>query len=347
MSNVAVATSFANHPLSMISKYASHCKSNGGFIIEPPLLENLYGLVHIEYESKTSEDILPLEHEPDIDVDMTLEDSITPPNKDGISVVNESNQRFYVDETNMIERRFLADDTSKFKEKRDIDPFSSAVLHDNILDSLWETLNLEKDIKSVTQEIFLNNIKNTDQTNEQSMILQIARTEWRRHSVESVRASCRWEWGTGLEESHAMTLLWETMRSGSGSRRTHDTIGVVGIIWDLPILLEKRSSNNWIEFGARPGNDNRETIWIREVPDGFLGIRTTSSVVREYTRRLKMTGQVYSSDTFIRKEKLCYKVPTVSEIQEILAKNSIEYSKKDKKPELTRRLEENLLWEIY
>jgi hypothetical protein len=367
MAAVIGSSTNANHPLTFISKYASYCKSNGGFIVEPPCKDNLYGLIHMEYESKTDFETNEINDGTE-GTEGTDEieggegnDNSSKHTKDYLEtsedIDSKKNQRFYIDETNMVERRFLPDDTSKFNEKRDIDPFSLAMLYDTILDSLWECLELEKDIKAITQMMFLNGIKNKDQSNEKSLILQIARKEWQKHSIECVRASSRWNWketsssptsvekeSKGLEENHAMTLLWEYISEKS---KIYDTIGMVGIIWNLPIILEKRNSNQWIEFGARPGNNNTKVIWIREVPDGYLGINSTAGIVREYTRRLKMTGHVYSNDTFICKEKLPYKVPTIAELQEILKNNSVEYSKKDKKPELTRRLEENLLWEIY
>ena len=325
-----MAAAVANHSLSSIAKYASHCKSNGGFIIQPPIMDNLHGLVHIEYEPK-------IEESPTIHIDRVDE----PPE-------TEVNQRFYVDETNMIERRFLADDTSKFKEKRDVDPFATSVLHDTILSCVWEYLNIEDNLKSLRQEIFLNGVKNKETSDQQNMIVQIARNEWRKHSVESVRHAHRWNWDT-MDETRAMTLLWNLLSSNSSSSASsvYNTIAIASIIWSKTILVEKSAMNQWIEFGARPGKDSDEILWIREVPDGFLGVPSTAGVVREYTRRLKMTGQVYTSDTFIPGEKQSYKVPTIAGIQEILTKNGIEYSKKDKKPELTRSLEQKLLWEIY
>lgn len=337
MATVASGSAVANHSLMAISKCASYCKSNGGFVIQPPIADNLYGLVHIEYESSP-----------------TIESANASNNDSGATYIgelitepetNEANQRFYVDETNMIERRFLADDTSKFKDKRDNDPFATSVLHDTILGCVWEYLNIEDSLKSLRQEIFLNGIKNKETTDQQNMIVQIGRTEWRKHSVDSVRNAHRWNWSM-MDESRAMTLLWNFL-STSGHSHTYDTIAMVGIIWSKTILVEKSAMNQWIEFGARPGKDSDEILWIREVPDGFLGVSSTAGFVREYTRRLKMTGQVYVSDTFIPEEKQPYKVPTVSGIQEILTKNGIEYSKKDKKPELTRALEQKLLWEIY
>ena len=146
-----------------------------------------------------------------------------------------------------------------------------------------------------------------------------------------------------MDESKAMTLLCGFLTTTG----TYDTIAMTGIIWSKTILVEKSSLNQWIEFGARPGKDSDEILWIREVPDGFLGVSSTAGVVREYARRLKMTGLVYTSDTFIIGEKQPYKVPTIAGIQEILTKHEIEFSKKDKKPELTRLLEQKLLWEIY
>jgi hypothetical protein len=337
MTTVASGNAVANHSIVSISKYASHCKSNGGFVIQPPILDNLYGLVHTEYESKTEE----------------LSDSMIENGENNHSVedeqeTTETNQRFYVDETNMIERRFLADDTSKFKEKRDVDPFATSVLHDSILDCVWEYLNIEKDLKVLRQEIFLNGIKHKESTDQENMIIHIARDEWRKHSVESIRHACRWDWGSdsatkdGLESS-AMTHLSRFLTNAG----TYDAIAMTGIIWSKTILVEKSSLNQWIEFGARPGKDSDEILWIREVPDGFLGVSSTAGMVREYTRRLKMTGQLYSSETFTPKEKQPYKVPTIVGIQEILTKNGIEFSKKDKKPELTRLLDQKLLWEIY
>jgi hypothetical protein len=337
MAAVASGSAVANHSLMAISKYASHCKSNGGFVIQPPITDNLYGLVHIEYESKIDDS--PTVESVRNDRGDHDDEMVSEPE------TNEANQRFYVDETNMVERRFLADDTSKFKEKRDVDPFATSVLHDTILDCVWEYLKIEDSLKTLRQEIFLNGIKNKETTDQQNMIVQLARTEWRKHSVESVRHAHRWNWST-MDETRAMTLLWNFL-SSSGHSHTYDTIAMVGIIWSKTILVEKSAMNQWIEFGARPGKDSDEILWIREVPDGFLGVSSTAGFVREYTRRLKMTGQVYASDTFIPEEKQPYKVPTIAGIQEILTKNGIEYSKKDKKPELTQILEQKLLWEIY
>lgn len=344
-----MTTAVANHPLTAISKYASHCKTSGGFIIQPPTIDNLYGLVHIEYESKIEEHSTFVQNEQTSEVDShshTQPRLELEPEQEPVEV----NQRFYVDETNMTERRFLAQDTSKFKEKRDVDPFATSVLHDTILDCVWEYLNIEDNLKSLRQEIFLNGVKNKETSDQQNMIVQIARDEWRKHSVESVRHAHRWKWDT-MDENRAMTLLWNFLSpssgSGSGSSLNYDTVSLVAIIWSKTILVEKSSIGKWIEFGARPGKDTDEILWIREVPDGFLGVSSTAGVLREYTRRLKMTGQMYTSDTFIPGEKQPYKVPTISGIQDILAKNGIEYSKKDKKPELTLALEQKLLWEIY
>lgn len=332
-----MTTVVANHSLSTISKYASHCKSNGGFVIQPPTFDNLYGLVHIESESKIEEVSPVIPNDENIEGEIVLEQS------------PEINQRFYVDETNMIERRFLADDTSKFKDKRDSDPFATSVLHDNILDCVWDCLNIQDNLRSLREKMFLNGVKNTENTkNTENMIVQIALDEWRKHSVESVRHAHRWKWDT-MDETRAITLLWNmlSMIPTSNLSITYNIIAITSIIWSKTILVEKSSMGQWIEFGARPGKDSDQILWIREVPDGFLGVSSTAGVVREYTRRLKMTGQMYTSDTFISAEKQSYKVPTISGIQDILTKNGIKYNKKDKKPELIRALEQKLLWEIY
>ena len=46
----------------------------------------------------------------------------------------ELNERFYVDETNMVERRFLKEATDTFESARDVDPFASSDLFENPLE---------------------------------------------------------------------------------------------------------------------------------------------------------------------------------------------------------------------
>ena len=64
------------------------------------------------------------------------------------------NKRFYVSDTELIERRFLKDATEEFD--KDTDPFSESVLHKNVFDCALSALGIEDKIKVMSQENFMN-----------------------------------------------------------------------------------------------------------------------------------------------------------------------------------------------
>ena len=64
------------------------------------------------------------------------------------------NKRFYVSDTELIERRFLKDATEEFD--KDTDPFSESVLHKNLYDCALSALNIEDKLKVMSQENFMN-----------------------------------------------------------------------------------------------------------------------------------------------------------------------------------------------
>lgn len=254
----------------------------------------------------------------------------------------EENTRFYVDETEMTERRFLPENNKSLEIKKEGDVFAECILHKNMLESVYEILGIEEQIKKESQELFLKG-KLTNY-NEKQNILQIARTEWRKHIEESLEAGWRWsnkenkEKERGLNEDESIVLLNESVKKND----EYFTLNMIGIIWAIPIIIEK--SGCWIEMGGYPNNNKTEVIWIRQVPDGYLGVRKNVLKVIEYVQKNKMSGTQYENERIVRAESKNSKKITIPKIQEILTNNGIEYSKKLKKQELVKILENNVLW---
>jgi hypothetical protein len=367
-----VGTGIPTHNLSNIVKYASNCRAKD-LILESVCLENLIGLIYNKNSNPPKEEVFSSgdgglrpsdcveETSINVDEEEYLEqllvksgnnrtDYIEGPNSQSKEITNEiskqsgkdENTRFYVDETEMTERRFLPENNKSLEIKKEGDVFAECILHKNMLECVYEILGIEEQIKKESQELFLKG-KLTNY-NEKQNILQIARTEWRKHIEESLEAGWRWsnkenkEKERGINEDESIVLLNESIKKND----EYFTLNMIGIIWAIPIIIEK--SGCWIEMGGYPNNNKTEVMWIRQVPDGYLGVRKNVLKVIEYVQKNKMSGTQYENERMVRAESKNSKKITIPKIQEILTNNGIEYSKKLKKQELVKLLENNILW---
>lgn len=80
-------------------------------------------------------------------------------------IVNETtgeHTKYYVSDTEMIERRFLKNATETFEKERDTDPFSDCVLRNTEIEAAYDALNVLKEVKKIHTDYFMKNGRNAD-----------------------------------------------------------------------------------------------------------------------------------------------------------------------------------------
>ena len=74
-----------------------------------------------------------------------------------MSVPKTDNTKYYVSDTEMIERRFLKNATESFEKERDTDPFAECVLRKSEMEAAYDALGIHKRVKELHTESFMKN----------------------------------------------------------------------------------------------------------------------------------------------------------------------------------------------
>jgi hypothetical protein len=176
-------------------------------------------------------------------------------------------EKFYIDETNMIERRFLPQDTRTFESVRTVDLFASSCLCQTALDCLRNVMNVDSLIKDVVRQHFLKGRVDDVETRWFPLL-------WENHTPPlKKRESGMEEWGITQEQAYRFVL------NGPG----HMAVLSLAISLGIAVVLEGIDHKLNV-IGLSPASTDEMIIWIKQVPDGFLGVKLS---VKDAERRFK------------------------------------------------------------
>lgn len=204
------------------------------------------------------------------------------------------NKRYYVSDTELIERRFLKDATEGFD--KDADPFSESELHTGMYDCVIQGLGIGDTIKKLTQEKFMSGGYDTS-----IRFDEIVR------SVKTDKYKVPENADKKIDEITQAMILTEAMN-------------VPMIVEDTDIFM-----NNNIIWDRK-----HDILYIRKVVDGWLYIKSSydnlvsSGVIMEPMEKPRKEGGMYKIT--VRKK--------VNEILEKLKELKIELNGAKKKKEL-------------
>jgi len=204
------------------------------------------------------------------------------------------NKRYYVSDTELIERRFLKDATEEFD--KDTDPFSESELHKDLYDCVIKELGIGDTIKKLSQEKFMSGGYDTGIT-----FYEIV------SSVKSDKYKVPDHINQKIDEITQVMTLTEAMNVPMIIEDT-DTFMNNNIIWDC----------------------THDIIYIRKVVDGWLSVKgsydnlVSMGVIVEPMEKPRKEGGMYKIT--VRKK--------VNEILEKLKKLKIELNGAKKKKEL-------------
>ena len=150
------------------------------------------------------------------------------------------NKRYYVSDTDLIERRFLKDATESFD--RDTDPFGESKLFATPLDCVFNIFGIDVLTARLMNESFLTG---GSAEIEFSDILKMIKND-----------KCNFKYA-------------------SINNKSSDNEKMVAIanVKKVPIVLEDQSGKVWdTSWTTNPDDSNPKILWIRNVVDGYLGI---------------------------------------------------------------------------
>lgn len=179
------------------------------------------------------------------------------------------NKRYYVSDTELIERRFLKDATEEFDKDKDVDPFGESDLHDNLYDCGLRSLNIEDKVKKLGQDKFMSGNAYENITFRE--IVQFVKTD--KYKIpEKVDQK--------LDDMNKVKILGEAM--------------------NIPMIIEDTDTftNNYVKW-----NRDFEIIYIRRVVDGWLSIKSgyddllKKNVIKEPMEKPRKEGDIYKITT--------------------------------------------------
>ena len=246
----------------------------------------------------------------------------------------ELNERFYVDETNMTERRFLKEATEKFESDRDIDPFASSDLFETLLECALAHPALKTIMASLATTQFLSGGSGTSDDG----ILVLAPQLRDETTFETGRMRYQREHpGENLQD--AVSILADS------SQDVYSRIESLGFLTGSTLVIEDDKGTVRV-VGPSPMSGSESVYWIRGVVDGWLGIIMTAT---DAENRFKDTGTTrYNPDPeqngspLLRNKKI-----RVSNLRDAYEHLTGEKPTKLKKVELIRSISERCLWGIH
>ena len=235
--------------------------------------------------------------EPDTDLMMGLVS--IPLQKSGETV---ENKRFYVSDTELIERRFLKDATEEFD--KDMDPFSESELHKNLYYCSLSGLGIGDRVKKLTQEKFMNGNSFTGISFRE--LVQSVKTH--KYKIKDIVDQNPNDLGKVMVLSEAM---------------------------GIPIIIE--DTDTFMNTNVK-WNSDLSIVYIRKVVDGWLSINgryddlLEKGVIKEPMEKPKRSDYVYKIT--VRKK--------VNDILERLKYLKIELQGSKKKPDLVKLYCDNI-----
>lgn len=152
------------------------------------------------------------------------------------------NKRYYVSDTEMIERRFLKEATEEFDKDKDSDPFGESTLYKRLYDCAIRNLGIESKIREMEQKKFLSG----------SLVSGVSFAE----IIQMV----------STKKIKNLEIL--------ASQKLSDDIMVHNLskAMNVPVIIE---SNDSFENTFVTWDSDLEIVYLRQVVDGWLGIRGT------------------------------------------------------------------------
>lgn len=206
------------------------------------------------------------------------------------------NKRYYVSDTELIERRFLKDATEEFDKDKDVDPFGESNLHSNIYDCALNALDIEGKVMKLGQDKFMNGDTYTSITFRE--IVQSIKTN--KYKIPDIVDK-------KLDDMDKVLILAEAM--------------------NVPMIIEDTDTftNNCVKW-----SNELQIVYIRGVVDGWLYVKgeyddlLKKKIIKEPMDKSRKEGDIYKIT--IRKK--------VKDILERLSFLKIEINDSKKKNEL-------------
>lgn len=242
----------------------------------------------------------------------------------------ETNERFYVDETNMVERRFLKDATEEFEPERDVDVFAKSDLHSSMLECALAHPSLKDVVSTIATSQFL--------TGGGSSLLEIAPRLREEPAFETGRIQYQKEYPAENSQD-AVSILVDS------SHDEYSRTRALAFLTGQPLVIEDETGKVRIN-GPSPQNESDMVYWIRGVVDGWLGITMTAGDAEKRFKESALTR--YNPDPeqngspLIRHKKI-----RVAELRSAYEYLNGEKPKNMKKAELIRSVSAACLWGIH
>ena len=247
---------------------------------------------------------------------------------------DDTNERFYVDETNMVERRFLKEATDMFETARDVDPFASSSLFENLLDCALAHPSLKPMVTSLTTKQFLSGGDGTSGDGMLSLASQL------RDETAFETGRLRYQKEHPSENSQdAVSVLADS------SQDIYDRIKSLGFLTGKTFVIEDDKGRTRI-VGPSPRDGSEAVYWIRGVVDGWLSIMMSA---KDAEQRFTDTSTTrYNPDPEQNGSPLLrHKKVRVSTLRDIYENITGVKPGKLKKAELICNISEKCLWGIH
>jgi hypothetical protein len=248
---------------------------------------------------------------------------------------DETNERFYIDETDMIERRFLKDATEKFESDRDIDLFAGSDLFESLLDCALAHPVLKSTMSSLATTRFLSGGNGGSGDDGMLTLAPQLRDET---AFESGRIRYQRENPTeNLQD--AVSILADT------SQDMYTRVRALGFLTGKSVVIEDSTGNARI-VGPSPCNASADVYWIRGVVDGWLGVTMCAGDAEKRFKDASITR--YNPDPDQNGTRLlCNKKVKVATLRDAYEFVYGEKPKKLKKTELIHHISKKCLWGIH
>lgn len=246
-----------------------------------------------------------------------------------------ANERFYVDETNMVERRFMKGSTEEFESNRDVDPFAESSLYETTTECVLAHPDITTATSSLATKAFLDG-KASSLVDGGSLDM-----------VPLLRDNALFEDGRiRYQKEHPGTSFQEESNvfvdtKADDLRRTQS----LGYMAGRPIVVESESGNTRV-YGPSPESSQTQVFWVRGVVDGWLGVLMSAGDAEKRFTESELTrynpDPAQNGSPFLRHKKL--RVTHLKSAYEIMMG---EKPGKLKKSELVLFLAARCLWGIH
>jgi hypothetical protein len=149
------------------------------------------------------------------------------------------NKRYYVSDTDMIERRFLKTATEEFE--KDGDPFGESILHKSLYDCVAHALGIDELVQKKTQEKFMKGELSTGITFRE-IVSEIARKGYKIPKIVDQK----------LQDIQMITIVSNAANVPIVVENT-DTFTNTNVVWDADLQI----------------------VYVRKVVDGWLSVKGT------------------------------------------------------------------------